>query len=127
MQELTKIRMEFALNCSINVLFKRLSTASGLTEWFADDVKVDGTRFTFIWDGHAQEAELLYRNKDENVAFRWIEQKEADYQFEFAVQSLELTNDVALIITDSVALGEEDSQRELWETQIEQLRRVLGA
>lgn len=127
MQELSKITMEYALNCSINVLFKRLSTASGLAEWFADDVQVDGEHFTFVWDGHAQEAELLYRNKNENVAFRWLESDEVDYRFEFAVSSLELTNDVSLIITDYVDPGEEDSQRDLWMVQIEQLRRVLGA
>ncbi|MFV0365204.1 MAG: START-like domain-containing protein [Mangrovibacterium sp.] len=127
MQNLNKITLEFALNCSINVLFKRLSTASGLAEWFADDVKVDGEHFTFIWDGYPQEAELICRNKNENVCFRWLEHDELEYSFEFKVNKLELTEDVSLIVIDTVEFGEEESQRELWETQIEHLRRVLGA
>lgn len=127
MQELNKITLEFVLNCSVNVLFKRLSTASGLAEWFADDVQVEGEHFTFIWDGYPQEAELVYRNKNENVCFRWTEFDDDKHCFEFSVQGVELTNDVSLIVTDMVEPGEEDSQRELWESQIEQLKRILGA
>jgi len=45
----TKLQLEYTMNCSPKVLFNRLSTAAGLTEWFANYVKVKGNIFTFIW------------------------------------------------------------------------------
>ncbi len=42
-----KYDLEYTLNCSPKVLFSRLSTAAGLSEWFADDVTVEGNLFTF--------------------------------------------------------------------------------
>lgn len=127
MQELTKITLEFNFNCSVNVLFKRLSTASGLAEWFADDVQIEGNKFTFVWDGYPQEAELVYENKNENICFRWLNQESNAYCFEFSLRRLELTSDIALIVTDTIDPSEEESQRELWESQMQTLRRVLGA
>ena len=43
----TKLQLEYLINCSPKVLFNRLSTAAGLTEWFADDVRVKGNLFYF--------------------------------------------------------------------------------
>ena len=44
MSDLIKYSIEIPINSSVNVLYKRLSTASGLAEWFADDVKDDITQ-----------------------------------------------------------------------------------
>ena len=52
-----QIQLEYTVNCSPKVLFNRLSTAAGLTEWFADDVRVKGNLFTFIWGDTSQSAE----------------------------------------------------------------------
>ena len=38
MSHLTKYMLEFPIYSSPNMLYKRLSTASGLSEWFADDI-----------------------------------------------------------------------------------------
>ena len=51
------VQLEYIVNCSPKVLFNRLSTAAGLTEWFADDVRVKGNLFTFFWGGTNEEAE----------------------------------------------------------------------
>jgi uncharacterized protein YndB with AHSA1/START domain len=51
MGDKVKIQLEYIINCSPKVLFNRLSSASGLAEWFAEDVRVKGKRFTFIWEG----------------------------------------------------------------------------
>ena len=32
-------------------MYKRLSTASGLSEWFADDIMIKDKIFAFYWDG----------------------------------------------------------------------------
>ena len=59
MSHLTKYTLEFPINSSVNILFNRLSSSSGLSEWFADDVIINDKIFTFFWDGSEQEAKLL--------------------------------------------------------------------
>ena len=46
-----KFELEYSLNTSPGVLFSRLSSASGLSEWFAENVDVKGHLFTFYWEG----------------------------------------------------------------------------
>jgi hypothetical protein len=38
----------------------------------------------------------------------------------------ELTNDIVLEVTDFAEPGEEDDIRELWDSQVDQLRRTCG-
>ena len=59
MSHLTKYTLEFPINSSVNILYKRLSTVSGLSEWFADDIMIKDKIFTFFWDGSDQKAKLL--------------------------------------------------------------------
>ncbi|MBN2778467.1 MAG: SRPBCC domain-containing protein [Bacteroidales bacterium] len=123
---MTKIELEFILNSSERILFNRLSTASGLSEWFADDVRVKDKIFTFIWDGSEEEAELLAIKDFSFVRFKWLE-SDADSFFEFKIQTHDITNEIALIITDFADDDEKDATIELWETQINNLKHILGA
>ena len=125
MTDRVKVQLEYMINCSPKVLFNRLSTASGLAEWFADDVRVKGNRYTFIWDGNEQEAELALRRDNKLVRFNWLE--EADSYFEFRVNQDELTGDVSLIVTDIANEDEIVETQELWNSQINDLKRVLGS
>ena len=43
---LLKYEIEYVIKSSIIILYKRLSTASGLSEWFADNVNSRGTKLT---------------------------------------------------------------------------------
>lgn len=121
-----KIELEFILNASPKMLFGMISTPSGLSEWFADDVNVNDDWYTFMWDGGDEVARLLSMSKDKSVRFQWEDDDGGDYYFEFLIKLDPLTQDIALIVTDFVEKGEEDSTRILWETQIDQLRRVIG-
>ena len=62
MSDLIKYSIELPINSSVNVLFKRLSTPSGLAEWFADNVNLK-TIFTLFWDDSEQSAKILKRNQ----------------------------------------------------------------
>jgi len=109
------------------VLYNRLSTASGLTEWFADDVRVRGKKYTFIWDESEQIAEMTLQKENRLVCFNWLEADEDESYFEFRITRDELTGDVSLLITDFVEEGEEDESKGLWDTQISDLKHVLGS
>ncbi|WP_319273436.1 START-like domain-containing protein [uncultured Draconibacterium sp.] len=121
-----KINLEYIINCSPKVLYNRLSTASGLTEWFADDVRVRGKRFTFIWDGSEQTAEMTLHKDNRLVRYNWIDEEEEAY-FEFKITRDELTGDVSLLITDFAEEDEVDETRGLWDSQVADLKHVLGS
>ena len=92
----TKLLLEYTINCSPKVLFNRLSTASGLSEWFADDVMVRGKIFTFIWEGDNQIAEKKVQKENRLVRYEWLEDgldKEEGF-FEFIINQDDLTYDV---------------------------------
>jgi uncharacterized protein YndB with AHSA1/START domain len=121
-----KVQFEYLINCSPKVLYNRLSTASGLTEWFADDVKVRGKNYTFIWDSSEQTAEMTLHKENRLVRYSWVDEEDDTY-FEFKIIRDELTSDVSLIITDFTEEGEEDETRGLWDSQVADLKHVLGS
>lgn len=121
-----KLELEYTINSSPKVLFNRLSTAGGLSEWFADNVNVKGETFTFIWGESEQIAELILKKNNKYVRFRWIDEEDEKFHFEFKVNIHELTGDVALLITDFAEEDELEDTIELWNTQIAKLKHVLG-
>jgi uncharacterized protein YndB with AHSA1/START domain len=122
-----KFELEYNLNSSAKVLFSRLSTPEGLCEWFADDVTVDGDLFSFYWDNACSKARLSALKENKLVRFEWIEhENEESNYFEFRLNIEELTGDVALIITDFAEPQEKNDAISLWDSQITDLKRLLG-
>jgi len=123
----SQYELEYMLNSSPRVLFPRLSTAEGLAEWFADDVRIEGEDFVFIWDNSEHRAKLVQIRDYKHVRFKWVEKEEnEDRYFEFKINIDELTGDVALIITDFAEESEREDAIYLWDTQITELKRALG-
>ena len=120
-----KIQLEYVMNCSPKVLFNWLSTASGLAEWFADDVKVKGKMLTFVWEGSEQTAEMTLLKENKLVRYSWLD--EDDSYFEFRITQDELTGDVSLIIIDFADENEVKETKGLWDTQISDLKHMLGS
>lgn len=127
MSDRQKIEIEYLLKTSPKILYNMISTPSGLSEWFADNVNVRDGVYTFFWDGSQEKAKVLAKVKDQSIKFRWENDEDEDVYFELKIKIDALTRDVALIITDFPEDGDEDSTRSLWESQLEDLRRVLGA
>jgi uncharacterized protein YndB with AHSA1/START domain len=125
MTDKIKIQLEYVINCSPKVLYNRLSSASGLTEWFADDVRVKGKNYTFIWEGSEQTAEMTLHKENRLVRYSWVD--EEDTYFEFRITQDELTGDVSLIIIDFTEEDEVDETKELWSTQVADLKHILGS
>jgi len=123
----SKFEMEYTLNCSPKVLFSRLSTPEGLGEWFADEVNVDGDIFTFFWNNSESKARLSALKENKMVRFEWLgmENEESNF-FEFRINLEELTNELALMITDFAEAEEKEDSIYLWDSQINDLKRALG-
>lgn len=122
-----KYSIEYPLKSSIKVLYNNLSTASGLGEWFADNVSLKGRNFVFTWDGYPQEAEVLSKKSNSHVRFSWIEEEDHPF-FEFKIVVDDITNDVSLFVTD-FADSEEDIEdaKMLWNKQIDRLKTSIGS
>ena len=116
----SKYELEYTLNCSPKVLFSRLSTAEGLCEWFADDVNVNGDVFSFLWG-------LIALKENKFVRFEWLNNSDDQTNFfEFKINIEELSGSLALIITDFADPEEKDDAIYLWDSQISDLKRILG-
>ena len=124
--EKTKIELEYIVNTSPTILFNCLSTPSGLSEWFANDVNIKNDMYTFFWDRSEESAKLLSIRKGESVKFQWEDDEDEDYYFEMAIRIDPLTKEVALIITDFAEDDEEDEIRMLWDNNISSLKQAIG-
>jgi uncharacterized protein YndB with AHSA1/START domain len=125
-QQMKQFELEYVLQASQKVIFDRLSSASGLSEWFADDVNQKGKVYTFFWDGSEQQAELITKKDNRLIRFHWLDSEDDESYFEFKIEIDALTNDLSLIITDFADEDEIDESIELWDTQIAELKHVLG-
>ena len=122
-----KYELEYPMNCSPKVLFSRLSTPEGLCEWFADDVVVDRDIFTFKWSKSEAKARITAIKENKFVRFEWLDtdDEESNY-FEFRINIEELSGSLALIIIDFAEPEDKDDAITLWDTQITDLKRLLG-
>ena len=128
MAELIKYTLEFPIHSSINILYLRLTTPSGLAEWFADDVIIKDNMYTFIWDGSEQNAKLLKKKDNSFIRFKWEDTDTQDDYFEFFIQVDEMTSDVSLLVTDFAEDKEEEAeQTALWTKQISILKGAIGS
>lgn len=129
MDDKIKFEIEFPIHASPQLLYQYISTPSGLSEWFSDNVNSRGEFFTFIWDDSEERAKLLSKKSGERIKFRWLSDDEegASCYFEIRIQVDEITKDVSLMITDFASDDEIDEAKMLWENQIADLKQVLGS
>ena len=122
-----KFEIEYIINTSPTILFNCLSTPSGLSEWFADDVNIKDDRYTFFWDGSEETAILKTIRKGDSIKFQWEDDEGDDCYFEMTIKIDDLTKDVALIITDFAEGDEEQEEAKLlWDNNIVKLKQAIG-
>ena len=122
-----KYQIEFPIRSSLRILFNQISTPSGLSEWFADNVNIRGKNYTFFWDGDEQEAELISKKNNQWIKFKW-EDEPSDTYFELKIIIDEITQDISLIVTDFAEDDEDEEEAKLlWNKQIEKLRQSIGS
>ena len=127
MTDRIQFEMEFPIQVSQRLLYQYISTPSGLSEWFADNVNSRGENFIFIWDDSEESANLVSKKMPEKIRFQWMDDEDTDYYFELRIQFDEITKDVSLIVTDFAENDEVEESKMLWTNQVKDLKKVLGS
>lgn len=122
-----KFHIEYVFNkVSRRSLWNQLTTGLGLSAWFADDVNILGNTYIFKWNKEEQEAEVLSSKPETHIRFRWKDEEDKNTYFEFYIHSIELTGSIALEITDFAEPEDKKDSIDLWDSQVDDLKRTLG-
>jgi hypothetical protein len=124
-----KFELQFLLKTSPTILESKVSTASGLGEWFCDDVTVKNGIYFFRWDIVEEEALLIEHKKQQFIRFQWVEDRDNGLEtyFEIATMNDSLTQEITLTIHDFCVPEERQNSIMLWDQQIGNLRRLIGS
>jgi len=117
--------LEFPVKCSPSILYDFLINPSGMQEWFADKVDERDGIYTFEWNGTGEKAELLEKEEDKFVRYRWLHYAKDEY-FEFRIEKTEISNQTIFIIKDFADKKDIKDQSQLWEYQVKDLFHRLG-
>ncbi|RBQ04303.1 START-like domain-containing protein [Pedobacter miscanthi] len=126
MAEKKKFTLEYEVRSSPRILYSFISEPNGLSQWFADDVNFRDQVYTFTWDDEQLKAKMVLAKENKLVKFKWLDDEPQCY-FEMEIVQDELTNDVALSITDFTTDELLSEKKLIWDNQIDYLISVLGA
>lgn len=107
-------------------LWNHLTTSLGLSAWFADEVDIKGNLYTFKWRKDSQSALIIDSRPEKKIRYQWVDEEDKNAYFEFIIHTIELTGSTALEITDFAEPGEKSDAIDLWDSQVEDLKRTLG-
>lgn len=122
---------DYEIHASSKMLYPYISTASGLAEWFADDVRINPEKvYTFEWEGEAHKAVVASHRTNHFTKFEFLPESDDDKDdpsyFELRIELNELTQTTFLKVTDYSDIDDLDELKDLWDSLIDQLRKVVG-
>ena len=118
---------EYSINASRKMLFPYISTASGLSQWFADDVNITEDKvYTMFWDGEVNRAKIVSIKANRYIKFEFEGDDGDDLNFiEIRLEMNELTQEVYIKITDYSDIDNQEVS-DLWEGLINDLKEIVG-
>lgn len=123
--ERVSIQMEYIFRASPAILYKFFTAPDCLVRWFCDEVDIQGEVYTFMWSGAEEVAEVIEDVEEERIKFHWEETEDDEY-LEFKMSRSPVTGETILEITDFCDDDEVEDQRQLWESQIKELKKETG-
>ncbi|NNC95071.1 MAG: hypothetical protein HKN92_05870 [Chitinophagales bacterium] len=118
--------LEYIIRSSPTILYNFLSTPSGLAQWFSDTCDINGSEYSFGWNGNIEKATLIESVENEMIRFQWDSMEDDEY-FEFLIERNEVSNDTILVVTDFAEEDDIEDQILLWDSQIKRLRQQSGS
>jgi len=127
-----KFTAEFEINASQRMLFPYIASASGLSQWFADDVTIDEDKnYHIYWNGENHPAKIAALRTNSFVKFEFIPGKgdnpeDEHTSLEFKLEKNELTNSTYLKVIDNTEMEDEDELYDIWENMVTVLKETVG-
>ena len=123
---------EYQINASRKMLFPYLSTATGLCQWFADDVNINNIDkpLIFILDGDERIAVIDSIKNNRYVKFRFLNEDEKPKEndtLEFRLEINELTQSVFVRVEEYTDTDDLEESYQIWENLLSQLKEIIGA
>ncbi len=132
MNSMTKQRFiaDFEINASVKMLYPYIFSASGLSQWFADDVKIDNEdkSYNFIWDNDNHKAKMVAHRLNHYVKFEFlsdVDDEDPSY-VELRLEQNELTQTVFLHIVDYSDFDDLEELKDLWHSLVDALKATVG-
>ena len=122
---------DFEIHSSVKMLYPYIDSASGLSEWFADDVRISPEKvFTFVWDHEEHKARLSSHRTNHFAKFEYLPETKVDENdpsyFELRLEVNELTQTTFLKVTDYSDFDDQEELQDLWEGLVANLKKVIG-
>lgn len=122
---------DYEIHASVKMLYPYIHSASGLAEWFADDVNISPEKvFKFLWDNEEHKAVLAAHWTNHFARFEFLPESDEDKSdpayFELRLDVNELTQTTFIKVTDYSDFDDLDELKDLWDGLIENLRKVVG-
>lgn len=119
------------MHASAKMLYPYIQTAGGLSEWFADDVRINPEKvFTFVWDQEEHKAFISSHRTNHFVRFEYLpestEDKKDPSYFELNLEVNELTQMTFLKVYDYSDFDDMQELQDLWDGLVEKLKTVVG-
>lgn len=129
--EKTKFAHEYEINASKKMLYPYFTTASGLAQWFADDVNLDEDNiYNFIWEGKDHMAKLASHRTNSFAKFIYLEADKSEGDdpdwVEFKIDLNEMTQTTFIKISEYSDFDDKEEQAEVWEGLLHNLKEIVG-
>ncbi len=129
--EKTKFAFEYEINASKKMLYPYFTTASGLAQWFADDVNVDEDNiYNFIWEGEDHKAKMVSHRTNSLARFIFLETDKTEGEdpdwVEFKIDLNEMTQTTFIRIQEYTEIDDREEQAEVWEGLLLTLKETVG-
>jgi len=126
-----KFVADYQINASKKIVFNYLSTASGLSEWFADDVIINEDKnYIFHFDNEDHYARLASLRANMHVKFEFYDPtnpEEEDHSYiEFKLDENELTQTLFIRVIDYSDVYDDEESAAIWDGLINQLKEIIG-
>lgn len=123
---------DYEFHASVKMLYPYIQTASGLSEWFCDDVKINNENksLTFFWDNEEHRAVQVAHRVNHSVKFEFLPESEPDSRdpsyLEMRLETNELTQTVFLHISDYSDFDDLKELHDLWDDLVGELKKIVG-
>jgi len=127
----SKFVADYQINASRKMIFNYLSTASGLEDWFADEVRIDEDKnFIFFFDNEEHHARVASMRINNHIKFDFFDPDnpdEEDHSYvEFKLEENEVTQTMFLKVVDYTDDYDEEESQAIWDGLIGKLKETIG-